>query len=76
MQQEASGIYKMIKDSETEETLLEVHQVAARLSLDPSTVRKMFRAKLLKGIRTGPALRSIRIYGSSLEAHIRGLRED
>ena len=44
------------------ETLLEVHQVAARLSLDPSTVRKMFRAKLLKGIRTGPALRSIRIY--------------
>ena len=59
-----------------EETLLEVHQVAARLSLDPSSVRKMFRAKLLKGIRTGPALRSIRIYQSSLEEHIKGCMED
>ena len=59
-----------------EEKLLEVHQVAARLSLDDSTVRKMFKKKILKGFRTGPALRTIRIYQSSLEAHISGLRED
>ena len=58
------------------ETLLQVHQVAARLALDDSTVRKMFRRGILRGFRTGPALRSIRIYESSLEAHISGLRED
>ena len=58
------------------ETLLQVHQVAKRLSLDPSTVRKMFRKNILKGIRTGPALRSIRIYESSLTQHIKGLTAD
>ncbi len=58
-----------------EETLLQVHQVAKRLSLDNSTIRKMFKKRILKGIRTGPALRTIRIYQSSLEQHIKGLTE-
>jgi excisionase family DNA binding protein len=65
----------MIKGNDME-TLLEVYQVAQRLSLCPSTVRKMVKKRILKAIRTGPALRTIRIYESSLEAHIKGLTED
>ena len=54
------------------EKLLSVSRVAQRLSLDESTVRRMSHKGMLKRIRTGPALKSIRIYESSLSQHIKG----
>jgi predicted site-specific integrase-resolvase len=55
-----------------EETLLEVAIVAQRLSLDSSTVRRMFHAGILKGFLTGASLKRIRIYESSVTQHMKG----
>ena len=55
-----------------EETLLEVPIVAKRLSLDESTIRRMYHAGVLKGFLTGASLKRIRIYESSVTQHIKG----
>jgi hypothetical protein len=55
-----------------EEKLLEVSMVAARLSLDSSTIRRMFHKGILKGFLTGSELKTIRIYESSVMQHIKG----
>ena len=55
-----------------EEKLLSVSRVAQRLLLDESTIRRMFHKGILQGIKTGPALKTIRIYESSVMQHIKG----
>ena len=62
-------------DNDMEERLLEVSMVAARLSLDPSTVRRMYHKGILKGCKTGPELKTIRIFESSVVQHIKGNAE-
>jgi hypothetical protein len=63
----------MIKGNDMEtEKLLEVHQVAQRLLLDESTVRRMYHKGILKGFLTGSKLKTIRIYESSVMQHIKG----
>jgi excisionase family DNA binding protein len=52
------------------EKLLEVAIVAKRLSLHSETVRRMFKAGVLAGMRTGPSLSRIRIFESSVSKHI------
>ena len=55
-----------------EEKLLEVSMVATRLSLDSSTIRRMFHKGILKGFKTGAELKTIRIFESSVVQHIKG----
>jgi len=46
--------------------------VATRLSLDSSTIRRMFHKGILKGFKTGAELKTIRIFESSVVQHIKG----
>ena len=55
-----------------EEKLLEVSMVATRLSLDSSTIRRIFHKGILKGFKTGAELKTIRIFESSVVQHIKG----
>ena len=61
--------------NDMEEKLLEVSMVAARLSLDSSTIRRMYHKGILKGFLTGSELKTIRIYESSVVQHINGHAE-
>jgi len=56
------------------EKLLEVSRVAKRLSLDASTIRRMFNKGVLLGIRTDTTGTRIRIYESSVMQHIQRIR--
>ena len=59
-----------------EEKLLEASMVATRLSLDSSTIRRMFHKGILKGFKTGAELKTIRIFESSVVQHIKGRAGD
>lgn len=50
--------------------LLEVAVVAKRLNLSDKTVTRMIERKVLTGIRTGPELKTIRIFEKSVQQHI------
>lgn len=53
-----------------EEKLLEVSVVGQKLNTDASTVRRMFHRGVLLGIKTGPSGTRIRIFESSVKAHL------
>lgn len=52
------------------EKLLEVGTVAKKLNIEASTVRRMFHRGILRGLKTGPTCTRIRIFESSVKAHL------
>jgi excisionase family DNA binding protein len=50
--------------------LLNVSIAARRLSVHPSTVRRMFHGGQLQGIMTGPSKTRIRVFERSVDSHI------